>query len=153
MFTSKTLLSIALRRSNGQNIPASIFKTMGYLFCAMLIFSWVQCASKPEYQSIGEKFIQTYYIEINPKGALDYARGVALEKLELEIKRLAGMSPALPSERPEMSYKILACKVTPPDSPVCDFKLNIKTDKLRVVDGQLTLRKVEEKWWVTQFTD
>ncbi len=124
-----------------------------FLFIFMVFFSLNQCSPKPEYQTIAEKFIETYYIQINPKGAVDYAHGPALEKLQLELQRLAGMAPPLPSERPKMSYKILSCKSDTPDSAECHYELKVQTDKMRTVHGQLTLGNRDGKWWVTEFKD
>ena len=43
----------------------------------------------PEYQIVAGNFVKTYYLEINPKGALQFTRGLASDKMNQELKLLA----------------------------------------------------------------
>lgn len=123
-------------------------------FTLFIVMSLVACPGRvAEYQDVAARFIQTYYLQIDPKQALAYARGSAAEKLEREVGLLAGMSPAAASERPEMTYKILSCETPEPDLARCGYELKIQDVQSRTRHGQLTLHRMDGHWWVTQFVE
>ena len=102
---------------------------------------------------MAETFIQTYYLQSNPKGALAFSEGAASEKLKNELSLLEGFSASQESERPAMHYKIIACETDETDQAQCSYQLDIQMDRIRVRRGRLTLRKLGKTWRVTQFVE
>lgn len=107
----------------------------------------------PDYQNAAENFVRTYYIEINPKGALQLTRGPAAEKMKQELELLAGLASPKAEERPEMVYKVYSCRSESSDSAHCQYSLDIQTERLLQRKGQMTLRHEDGQWWVTQFIE
>jgi len=118
------------------------------------ILALVSCtASKPDYQQIGERFLETYYLQADPKEALNLTLDPASEKLNHEMDLLKGIPASHSSEQPKMSYKILSCDLAEPQLAQCRYQLDIQMDRTRVRRGLLTLRPWKQGWKVTQFVE
>ncbi|MCB1214385.1 MAG: hypothetical protein KDK66_02795 [Deltaproteobacteria bacterium] len=101
-----------------------------------------------------ESFIQTYYLKADAKGSLKITEGPAAQKIKQELDLLEGLTPSQNPERPKMTYKIFACENPIEDQAHCDYQLDIQMDhQTRVRKGRLSLRKIDEVWWITQFVE
>jgi len=118
-----------------------------------LIFSFACHRSTQEYQAVADHFVVAYYLHINSKEALEFSRGPAAEKLQREVDLLQGVEPAGKMEQPKMEYKVLPCKKLDADSVECDYELRIEDVKTRIRHGKLTLKRMQEHWWVSDYVE
>lgn len=126
-----------------------------HLISFSLLFLFLPGCKKNEapYRGVAEDFIKTYYLQIDPKGALNFARGPAADKLHREMALLSGVPASKPQERPQMKYKIRSCRSEQPDEAHCDYELEIRTERLIQRRGRLALHQEDGHWWVIQFIE
>ncbi len=124
---------------------------LGILFIFGVV---IACHSeKPDHQAQAERFLQVYYLNIDPQGALAITQGPAKEKMQREVELLRGVSPPESHETPKMKYKILRCQGPASGKFQCDYEIYIEHDVKITRRGKVTLRVEEGQWRVTQFVE
>lgn len=118
------------------------------------LFLFLGCQQKlPDYQIVAQDFIQTYYLQINPKKALELTEGPAAEKMRRELELLHGIPPSQLTERPQLKFQINSCRAESDSKATCDYELDIQAERSFKRRGRLTLRQQQGHWRVTQFTE
>lgn len=131
-------------------------KARNIILIGLLIpaFFFLGCRKQlPDYQVTAENFVKTYYLQIDPAGALKFSRGPAAEKMHRELELLEGVSASKPEERPKLSYQIKSCLQKSPSEAHCDYELDIDAGRKIQRKGRLALHQDEERWWVIQFVE
>lgn len=120
----------------------------------LLIPFIVACtAERPPYHQAAAQFIQTYYLNIDPRGALEITEGPARDKVLREVELLKGIETAQTGERPKMEYQIKECVLREGERAQCHYEIYIDAGRKILRKGRLTLRPVAGKWKTTQFIE
>lgn len=98
-------------------------------------------------------FIQTYYLDIDPKSALEITEGPAREKMLREVELLEGVGRPQKWETPAMTYQIKDCQLPEPGKAQCTYEIDIDAGRRILRKGMLTLRKEKDGWKATQFIE
>lgn len=121
-------------------------------FLLILVFTACQPTRSPYHQAAAQ-FIQTYYLNIDPKGALEITEGPARQKMLREVELLKGVEKAQTGERPEMEYQIKECVIREGERAQCHYELYIDAGRKILRKGRLTLRPMAGTWKTTQFIE
>ncbi len=97
-------------------------------------------------------FVDTYYVRIDPKGALALSSGAALEKLEKELLRLAGVGPVDAADRPQIRAALRGGR-TEGNSATFSYEIQSISDGVQQLTVDVDLAAAEGRWLVTDFRE
>lgn len=108
------------------------------------------CSRQSPAEQAAARFADTYYVEIDPRAALDLCTGEAREKLEKELQRLAGVGPADAAERPQIQAVQRKVRILKNSAEVT-FEIQSIGDEVLLLTVDVGLRHEGERWVVTDF--
>ncbi|RMF60562.1 MAG: hypothetical protein D6743_14765, partial [Calditrichaeota bacterium] len=96
-----------------------------------LIFTTLSCGQKNSPKGVADKFLFRYFIELNQRGALELATGLARQKLqkEIELTQSVRMQPDLDlnAQKPFIDYKLVNTQQRDGTSATLYYDVSIET--------------------------
>jgi len=125
-----------------------------FIALALLLYA---CGYQNSPEGVGNEFLFRYFIELNQRGALEIANGLAKDKLqkEIELTQNIRMTPNLDlaQHKPFIDYELVNVSQRQDKSVTLFYNITIET-----VDGSNTQREVvlttamkNNAWLVTNF--
>lgn len=103
-------------------------------------------------QRAAASFVDTYYVRIDPKGALELSTGAAREKLQAELRRLADIGPVDADNRPQISAELLEHSVER-NGAVFAYEIRSISDGVSQLTVNVYLAESDGRWLVTDFRE
>jgi hypothetical protein len=114
------------------------------------------CQSDPHSaRGVAERFLDAHYVEINLQAAKPYCTGLALSRLEDEIRLTEGQSIDENTRKPQVHYRLME------EKPRGDKGVSFLYETLVSVDGAgeftkkvlLTMRQGDQGWRVANYSE
>jgi len=105
-------------------------------------------------QGIAEEFIDQHYVYIDIQKAKQYAVGLALAKLNEEIRLTAGQNIDVSTQKPKVNYSLLEKKESPNRASFL-YEGTIRSDDGTTFTRKwlITARKEGNQWRVSNFSE
>ena len=105
-------------------------------------------------QGIAEEFIDQHYVYIDIQKAKQYAVGLALVKLNEEIRLIAGQRIDVSTQKPKVNYSLLEKKESP-DRASFLYEGTIRSDDGSTFTRKwlIAARKEGNQWRVSNFSE
>lgn len=129
---------------------------IGLLSLIVLLLSLSACGPDvPNARSVAEKFLDAHYVMIDLPLAKTYATGLALKRVEEEIRLTEGQQIDASTRKPRVYYRLLE------EKPRGEKSLSFLYEATFSVDGAgqfvkkvlLTLRQEAEGWRVANYSE
>lgn len=105
-------------------------------------------------QGVAEAFIDQHYVRIDLQKAKDYAAGLALEKINQEIRLTAGQAIDASTRKPKIHYRLVEKKDGAERvSFLYEATIDIEDDPSLTRHWLITTRKEAGQWRVANFTE
>jgi hypothetical protein len=81
----------------------------GWMFAAVcMAVALLGCSRSDSAQAVADRFMQTYYVQIDQAGALEFSHGLARERLRQELQQVTPLrrGGSLDQARPQASYAL-----------------------------------------------
>ena len=131
-------------------------RSLRVLILLLLVFGLGACQPDPDSaRGIAERFLDAHYVSIDLQAAKAYCAGLALRRLEDEIRLTAGHSIDESTRQPQVYYQLLE------ERRRAKNKASLLYEATIVVEGAgqfqkkilLTLRNRGEGWRVTNYNE
>jgi hypothetical protein len=128
-------------------------KTPAALFIAMAILG---CSQNNSAQGVADRFMQTYYVQIDQAQALAFATGLAHERLRQELQQVTPLrrGSSLEQARPKVSYTLAR---TQPEGRqvlfVYDLTITLSQVKPMLKKVLIITEQLGDQWKVINFTE
>jgi hypothetical protein len=125
-------------------------------FSTFLLLLCTACGSDPNSaRGIAERFLDAHYIQIDLQAAKLYCTGLALSRLEDEIRLTQGQTIDEETRKPQVHYHLKE------EKPRGDKRVSFLYEATISVDGAgqfnksilLTMRRQEEGWRVANYSE
>lgn len=105
-------------------------------------------------RGVVEKFLDEHYVHINLQKAKEYTVGLALQKINDEIRLTAGQLIDASTRKPRVHYRLLE-KRESPERATFLYEGTIQAEDAPVFTRRwfVTARKEGERWLVSNFTE
>jgi len=105
-------------------------------------------------QGVAEEFVDQHYVFIDLQRAREYTVGLALQKLDEEIRLTAGQAIDLSTRKPEIHYRLLEKKEAQ-DRASFLYEGTIQAEDAPEFKRRwmVTARKSKDHWRISNFTD
>jgi len=128
----------------------------GLLALTLLLFVLNACGPDPHSaRDIAEKFLDAHYVMINLPLAKTYAAGLALKRVEDEIRLTEGQQIDANTRKPRVYYRLLEEKSRREKSASFLYEATFSVDGAGqfIKKVLLTLRQGAEGWRVTNYSE
>lgn len=126
------------------------------LFVGALLLVLHACQSDPRSaRGIAERFLDAHYVEINLQAAKPYCTGLALNRLEDEIRLTEGQPIDENTRKPLVHYRLVEEKPRGEKSTSFLYETTISVDGAGEFTKKvlLTLRQGEQGWQVANYSE
>ena len=105
-------------------------------------------------QGVAEEFVDQHYVFIDLPRAREYTVGLALQKLDEEIRLTAGQAIDLSTRKPKIHYRLLEKKEAQDRSSFL-YEGTIQAEDAPEFKRRwmVTARKAKDRWRISNFTD
>lgn len=105
-------------------------------------------------QGVAEEFVDQHYVFIDLPRAREYTVGLALQKLDEEIRLTAGQVIDLSTRKPKIHYRLLEKKEAQDRSSFL-YEGTIQAEDAPEFKRRwmVTARKAKDRWRISNFTD
>ena len=120
----------------------------------LLLFS--ACRSDPHSaRGAAERFLDAHYVEINLQAAKPYCTGLALSRLEDEIRLTEGQAVDASTRKPQVHYRLIEEKPRGEKSVTFIYETMISVDGAGNFTKKvlLTMRQDEQGWRVANYSE
>ncbi len=131
------------------------------LFLLILFFSGLvhlsACGYKNTPEGVADQFLFRYFIELNQRGALELSTGLALDKLEEEIKLTQNvrMTPSLDlaKHKPFLNYELLRVQKRSDQAAILYYDITIENPGGKKSERKFVLSttKIQDVWKISNF--
>ena len=125
-------------------------KAARFVVAMTFVLAAAGCSREPPAQQAAARFVDTYYVKINPGGALELSTGQAKEKLVKELQRLAGVGPVDESDRPQIRAALRKGSVED-NGAVFTFEIQSVSDGVSQLSVNVYLEESRGRWLVNDF--
>jgi len=122
------------------------------LLAALMALAAVACTRASPAEQAAVRFVDTYYVRIDPKAAVELSTGAAREKLEKELQRLADVGPIDSSDRPQIRAALRDRSVED-NGAVFAYEIQSISDGVSQLTVNVYLAEREGRWLVTDFRE
>ena len=125
------------------------------LACLLLLFL-PACRSDPHSaRGVAEGFLDAHYVEINLQAAKPYCTGLALSRLEDEIRLTEGQAVDESTRKPQVHYRLLEERPRGEKSTTFVYETRISVDGAGDFTKKvlLTMRQDEQGWRVANYSE
>jgi hypothetical protein len=122
----------------------------------LLLLMLNACQSDPSSaRGVAERFIDAHYVEINLPAAKAYCTGLALSRVEEEIRLTEGQQIDESTRKPQVHYRLREEKPRGEKSTSFLYETTISVDGADQFTKKilLTLRRGEEGWQVANYSE
>src|SRR5712691_2707948 len=133
--------------------PCSSCHTRAFALLALLFHA---CQSDPHSaRGVAERFLDAHYVEINLQAAKPYCTGLALNRLEDEIRLTEGQPIDESTRKPLVHYRLVEEKPRGEKNTSFLYETTISVDGAGEFTKKvlLTLRQGEQGWRVANYSE
>jgi hypothetical protein len=133
--------------------PCSSYHTWAF---ALLVLLLPACQSDPHSaRGVAERFLDAHYVEINLQAAKPYCMGLALSRLEDEIRLTEGQSIDENTRKPQVHYRLMEEKPRGEKSVSFLYETTISVDGAGEFTKKvlLTVRQGDQGWRVANYSE
>lgn len=127
------------------------------MFIVFLItLAIASCARREGAEGVGDHFVEAYYVRVDQAQAVEYAAGLARERLQVELQQVTQLrrGNALAQARPSVTYT--RARTQPEGRQVLlTYDLTITPEHVAPILKKILLitEQVGEQWRVVNFTE
>lgn len=125
-----------------------------FLMSLVIPFTMSACGPKNEAEQVAKKFMDAYYVQMDPKSAAEVSSGLAAEKLQQQLALLQGVPPDTGKDKPQVDFRLTS---TPASGAVDEASYIFEVhSNAQDIGGRKVFVKVRQdsgKWKVSQFTE
>jgi CRISPR/Cas system-associated protein Csx1 len=105
-------------------------------------------------QGVVEEFVDHHYVYINLAKAKEYSVGLALQKIDEEIRLTSGQAIDASTRKPKVHYRLLEKKEEPTRASF-SYEVTIQAEDAPQFTRRLVIaaRKENNQWRVSNFTE
>src|SRR5262245_32456455 len=114
------------------------------------------CRSDPHSaRGVAERFLDAHYVEINLQAAKPYCTGLALSRLEDEIRLTEGQAVDESTRKPQVHYRLIEERPRGEKSTTFVYETRISVDGAGDFTKKvlLTMRQDEQGWRVANYSE
>jgi hypothetical protein len=126
------------------------------LVLTLLLLLFPACRSDPHSaRGVAERFLDAHYVEINLQAAKPYCTGLALSRLEDEIRLTEGQTVDESTRKPQVHYRLVEEKPRGQQSVSFVYETTISVDGAGDFTKKvlLTMRQGEQGWQVANYSE
>jgi transposase len=129
----------------------------GGVFCILCIaLAILGCSASDSAQRVADRFVQAYYVEIDQAQALEFTAGLARERLQQELQRVASLrrGRSLEQARPQVSYTRVRTQADGQQTLLV-YDLTITPPQVKPILKKILIimEQLGEQWKVINFTE
>jgi hypothetical protein len=122
------------------------------LAATILVLAVAGCSRQSPAEQAAARFVDTYYVKIDPRGAVELSTGQAKEKLVMELQRLAGVGPVDAADRPQIRAALRDQSVED-NGAVFTFEIQSVGGGISELTVNVYLEESEGRWLVNDFRE
>ena len=124
-----------------------------FLLSLMIPFTVSACGPKTESEQVAKKFMDAYYVRMDPKAAAEMSSGLAAEKLAHQLALLQGVAPDKGSDKPQVDFRLSSTGPAAADEASYIYEVHSNAQDIGGRKVFVKLRQEGGKWRVSQFTE
>ena len=125
-----------------------------FLLSLMIPFTVSACGPKTESEQVAKKFMEAYYVKMDPKAAAEMSSGLAAEKLAQQLALLQGVAPDTGSDKPQVDVRLTSTgPAASGDDASFIYEVHSNAQDIGGRKVFVKLRQEGGKWRVSQFTE
>lgn len=128
----------------------------GFLLSLIVPLTLAQtaCQTPSVSQKAADKFMDTYYVQLNVPETLPLTADLAKEKIHGQIQLLQGAGGPDPAQdKPQISYKLIKQDAEDANTATYFYEVRADVEDLGKRMVFVKLRNMGGEWFVTQFTE
>jgi hypothetical protein len=119
---------------------------------AAVAFAAAGCWGGSAAEKAADRFVETYYVQIDPKAALALTSGDARTKLEKELQRLAEVGPVDAADRPQIRAALRDRRVEEGGATFA-YEIQSISDGVSELTVDVQVAERGGKWLITDFAE
>lgn len=133
--------------------PMSANSRRRFIMSLMIPFTMAACAKQPASEQVARQFMEAYYVNFNPKGALEVSNGLAAEKLNHQVGLLDGVAPDTGGDRPKVDYRLVTTGPAGDNDASYIYEVHSNAKDIGGRKVFVKMRLEGGQWKVSQFSE